>query len=89
MAWYRQTAFKTTKQAGRKSDKLTKKETKGDELEEKETKQWWGEISPQPCHALVILITETRGYFLNKSYIVEVGLQCKNNSPSLLLVQFF
>lgn len=38
MARYRQTALKTSKQAGRKSDKLTKKETKRDELEEKETK---------------------------------------------------
>lgn len=37
MAVYRQTALKTNKQAGRKSDKLTNKETKRDELEEKET----------------------------------------------------
>lgn len=37
MAGYRQTALKTNKQAGRKSDKLTKKETKKDELEEKQT----------------------------------------------------
>jgi len=54
----RPTALKTNKQAGRKSDKLTKRDTKKEEVDERERERARvGRDSPQPRHALAVLIT--------------------------------